>query len=253
MVMSETPLGRVGPPVSAGSDVSDTRSPAGFYKLCKEPSRREVSPLTRLQASIRHPRPQIGNTPMRILAAATFALLLAACAQMGLARNDDAAPTRASTPVTTWIVGPTGHSIGQAHFTQTRTGVLIRLEFLQGALPPGWHAAHIHQIGDCSDFAAGFQAAGVHEGLIGAVRHGLLNDEGPDAGDLPNLFAPADNGAFGAEFFSHRLTLAATAARGRQPLQDENGAALIIHLNPDNHVSFPSGPRIACAALSPGR
>ena len=73
-------------------------------------------------------------------------------------------------------------------------------------LPPGWHGAHIHGVGDCSDFAAGFQAAGAHAGRHDDVQHGLLNPSGPEAGDLPNLAAPIA-GPFGAEFFSTRLTL----------------------------------------------
>jgi Cu-Zn family superoxide dismutase len=188
---------------------------------------------------------------MRLLVAATFALLLNACAQFGLGAPAVDTPVTPPAPRTTWIVGPTGHSIGQASFTQLPSGVLIRLEFSQGALPSGWHAAHVHQIGDCSDFAAGFMAAGVHEGLLGNVRHGLASGDGPDAGDLPNLFAPADGAAFGAEFFSQRLTLASMPARGRRPLLDENGAALIIHANPDNHMSIPTGDRLACAPLTP--
>ena len=98
----------------------------------------------------------------------------------------------------TWIVGASGAAIGQATFTETRAGVLIRLEFLADTLPPGGHAVHIHQIGDCSDFAAGFMAAGIHEGLVAEVQHGLLNHAGPDAGDLPNLFTPAASTPSGA-------------------------------------------------------
>lgn len=183
----------------------------------------------------------------RIAILAAILGFTAACASAPPIPVFNAAPPR-----TAWIVNRDGNSIGQAAFTQTPTGVLIRLEFSDGALPPGWHGAHIHQIGDCSDFAAGFQASGVHEGHMEGVQHGVLNALGPEAGDLPNLYAPA-SGAFGAEFFSTRLTLSGFAAGGRMPLLDANGAALVIHAGPDDHTDQPiggSGARLACAALT---
>lgn len=153
-------------------------------------------------------------------------------------------------PRTAWIVAADGRPIGQASFTEAPRGVLIRLEFSEHALPPGWHGLHLHGVGDCSDFAAGFLASGAHEGHGESVAHGLLNPAGPEAGDLPNLFA-APAGRFAAEFFTSAVTLA--ASEGRAPLLDTDGAALIIHAGPDDQTSQPigaAGPRLACAALT---
>jgi superoxide dismutase, Cu-Zn family len=184
----------------------------------------------------------------RLAALAITLLLLAACATKSAVAVFNPAPPR-----TAWIVAQDGRPIGQAAFTEAPNGVLIRLEFSEHALPAGWHGVHMHQIGDCSDFAAGFQASGVHEGHVAGVSHGLMNPAGPEAGDLPNLFAPPA-GAFGAEFYSTRLTLASFPKGDRMPLLDGNGSALIVHAGPDDHTSQPiggAGARLACAALTP--
>lgn len=189
---------------------------------------------------------------MRPIAALLFAALLTACAS---------APNTAivGSARTAWIVASDGRGIGQAQFTPAPHGTLIKLEFSAGALPPGWHGLHLHTRGDCSDFAAGFQASGGHLGMGERVQHGLLNTRGPEAGDLPNLFA-APNGVFAAEFFSPYTVLAgeripATARSvAREALLDGDGAALIIHAGPDDQSSQPignAGARIACAALTP--
>jgi Cu-Zn family superoxide dismutase len=188
---------------------------------------------------------------MRFVLALVSATLLAGCAVLGLGPDENVAAAPLPAPRSTWIVGTSGNSIGQATFTETPSGVLIRLEILPNTLPPGWHAAHIHQIGDCSDFAAGFMAAGVHEGLVGDVQHGLMNHHGPDAGDLPNIFTPPSGATSGAELFSSRVTLRRFPTDDRFSLLDDNGAALIIHANPDDHQNVPTGPRIACAPLTP--
>jgi superoxide dismutase, Cu-Zn family len=184
---------------------------------------------------------------MRSFAALILASLLCACGTSGSGRDASAVPPRSA-----WIVGPDGRALGQANFTEAPSGVMIRLEFSAGALPPGWHGLHVHGAGICSDFAAGFQASGAHFGHNNRVQHGLMNPAGPESGDLPNLFAPPA-GPFGAEFFSPRLTLAAEAVRGRMPLLDADGAALIIHANADDQITQPiggAGARIACAALT---
>jgi Cu-Zn family superoxide dismutase len=193
---------------------------------------------------------------MRPIAAFLFAALLTACASTA---GSDVNYT-AQAPKTAWIVGADGRQIGQATFRDGPNGVLIQLEFSQGALPAGWHGLHLHQHGDCSDFAAGFQASGSHVGMDAQhrVQHGLMNPQGPEAGDLPNIFAP-QAGVFAAEVFAPYATLGPripgnAAHRERASLVDEDGAALIIHAGPDDQTSQPiggAGARIACAALTP--
>lgn len=186
---------------------------------------------------------------MRPIAALVFASLLSACAtsESRLEAAIDAPPR------TVWVVSSEGQAIGQATFTEAPNGVLIRLEFSEARLSPGWHGLHLHERGDCSDFAAGFQASGGHLGMSGRVQHGLMNERGPEAGDLPNIFA-SPSGVFGAEMLTPSVTLATAPVRGRAPLLDGDGAALLIHAGPDDHRTQPiggAGARVGCAALTP--
>jgi Cu-Zn family superoxide dismutase len=192
---------------------------------------------------------------MRPLAALVLAVLLTACASTPGVSED--APQAA--PRTVWIVGAEGRAIGQATFTGGPNGTLIQLEFLEHALPPGWHGLHLHERGECSDFAAGFQAAGGHLGMNQRIRHGLLSRRGPEAGDLPNIFAPP-SGVFGAEVFAPYTTLSGERIPGtatyreRLPLLDADGTALMIHAARDDQENQPignAGGRVACAALTP--
>lgn len=180
--------------------------------------------------------------------AAFFSVLAAGCASSAPERS----PALDLPARTVWIVNRQGAAIGQAQFAEAPSGVLIRLEFSPGALESGWHGLHLHTRGDCSDFAAGFQASGGHLGMREGVAHGLRNPEGPEAGDLPNIFAGP--GPFGAEVFSPYVTLHSAPVAGRTPLLDGDGAALLIHAGPDDHMTQPiggAGARVACAALTP--
>lgn len=188
---------------------------------------------------------------MRRYAAFVFAGLLGGCALLGF--GDGApAPAPPPTPRAAWVVDWEGKPIGQATFIEGSGGVLIHLDFSERTLPPGWHGLHIHQSGRCGDAPQGFQEAGAHARHGAGAQHGLLNPAGPEAGDLPNLFAPA-TGAFGAEFFATGVTLMEHPADGRLSLLDSDGAALVIHAGVDDHRTQPiggAGARIACAALT---
>ncbi|HAC59193.1 MAG TPA: superoxide dismutase [Rhodobiaceae bacterium] len=137
--------------------------------------------------------------------------------------------------------------IGTADLAEGPDGVVIRVN-VEG-LTPGWHAIHFHDTGDCSD--EGFKKSGSHVHHDEKDPHGLLNPEGPDDGDLPNIHA-AEDGAVNAELYSDRVTLTATEADDRAFLLDENGSALVIHEGPDDHKSQPiggAGGRVACAVI----
>lgn len=184
---------------------------------------------------------------------------LAACSPAPGAPAPAVAPV-ASTPspaigkaFATRIVNAAGAQIGHAQFEEGPAGVLIRLEFNPKALTPGWHGAHLHEKGDCADFATGFKASGAHvkHGEEGEA-HGLLNSAGPEAGDLANIFVADTDGPFGAELYTTMVTLAPDAHEGRRPLMGAEGSALIIHANADDHATQPiggAGDRVACAML----
>ena len=135
-----------------------------------------------------------------------------------------------------------GAVIGKATFEQTPTGVLMYVEV--AGLPPGSHGIHLHAVGSCTP---DFKAATGHINPD-AVPHGLRNPEGPDSGDLPNLYATAD-GSARAEFFT---TLVSVAGGDAPALLDADGSAVIIHEQPDDHLAQPiggAGGRIACGVI----
>ncbi|MXX30325.1 MAG: superoxide dismutase family protein, partial [Gammaproteobacteria bacterium] len=119
------------------------------------------------------------------------------------------------------------------------------LMYIEAAgLPPGGHGIHLHSVGACTP---DFSAAKGHINPEG-VKHGLRNPEGPDNGDLPNLYVAAD-GSAKAEFFTTRVSL----VEGDAPaLLDEDGSAVIIHGQPDDHMTQPiggAGGRIGCGII----
>ena len=144
------------------------------------------------------------------------------------------------------IINGQGADIGKATLTQGPTGLLIKVE--AAGLTPGWHGIHIHATGQC---AAPFTSAGAHINHTDPkTPHGLLNAQGPDDGDLPNLYAAAD-GSAKAEFFTTQARISQDGPG--QWLWDADGSALVIHAAADDHASQPiggAGDRVACAVLS---
>ncbi len=143
------------------------------------------------------------------------------------------------------IVNNKNEKIGTLNVKDGGVGALIQITINAGGLPQGWHAAHFHSVGDCADHDH-FHHAKAHISLSGR-QHGLLNPDGPEEGDLPNIFIHAD-GSGAAEFYSNRLRLGSVAGA----LDDEDGSALIIHTNADDHYNQPignAGARLACSII----
>jgi Cu-Zn family superoxide dismutase len=152
----------------------------------------------------------------------------------------------ASAEATASFVDRDGKSIGSATLSESPHGVLIHFD-LRG-LSPGTKAVHIHSVGNCDDRSEGFVASKGHLNPSGK-EHGLMNPAGPDSGDLPNLIV-RDDGTVQAEMFTTLASLGASQTRGK--LLDEDGAALVIHTNRDDHISQPiggAGSRIACGVI----
>jgi len=139
------------------------------------------------------------------------------------------------------IINAEGDSIGALDIVQGPHGLLFEVTIAPGGLTPGWHGLHMHQVGNCDDLGV-FKMSGGHVGMIEG-GHGLMNPIGPEAGDLPNIWAGAD-GSAGYEAFTSLTTAVA--------LGDEDGTALIIHDKRDDHISQPiggAGGRVACAII----
>ena len=120
-------------------------------------------------------------------------------------------------------------------------GVLIEME-VHGLPLNSWVAVHVHETGDCDPNTA-YEFAREHFNPTGA-EHGYRSERGPHVGDLPNQYVD-EKGFLRAQTFSNFLTLG-----GGEP--DVRGKALIVHAEPDDYETQPSGhagDRIACAVI----
>ena len=141
------------------------------------------------------------------------------------------------------IADAMGKTVGTATLREVRGGVLIKVD-LMGA-PAGTHALHVHTTGKCE--APMFTTAGGHF-APGGTKHGLMAAEGPHAGDLPNIYVPAD-GKLSLEVLESDVTL----SPGPRSLLDADGSAIVLHATADDYMTDPAGNaggRIACGVVA---
>ncbi len=168
-------------------------------------------------------------------------LLLGSAVILGLCSG--AAFAQESATAKAEMIDNAGEVLGNIDLVQGAKGVLIKVD-LKG-LAPGVHGFHIHHVGDCGDHDH-FKNAGGHV-TQGGVEHGLLNPNGPELGDLPNLIVH-DDGTVKAEVYAPELVIKG----GEFEILDMNGSAFMIHDKPDDHMSQPiggAGDRIACGVI----
>lgn len=141
------------------------------------------------------------------------------------------------------ILGADGSVIGEATFKQGTVGALVEIEV--SGLPAGKHGLHLHTLGTC-EHEHGYKTA---EGHIDPDEkdHGYLNENGPEIGDLPNLIVHEDGKAH-VELFLPQIDVSGQGVS----ILDEDGTSLMIHEDPDDHMTQPiggSGARIACGVI----
>lgn len=139
------------------------------------------------------------------------------------------------------LVNPNGANVGELHLIQE--GDMVHIVGEVSNLPPGPHGLHIHAVGSCTP---DFSAAGGHFNPFNR-QHGLWNPQGPHAGDLANLMV-AEDGTGTYDYKTSNVTLRS----GPTSLFDQDGSAIVIHANPDDYVTDPtggSGDRIACGVI----
>ena len=122
----------------------------------------------------------------------------------------------------------------------------VHLQGEIGGLAPGsTHAIHIHETGDCS--AADASSAGGHFNPTGEA-HGKVGTPVHHGGDMNNIVANAD-GVASVNVHASGPVLGGGAAN------DAVGKAVVVHADPDDYTSQPSGnagARIACGVISAG-
>lgn len=140
------------------------------------------------------------------------------------------------------LVDANGRPSGRALITQSADGLWI--DVTATGITPGDHGLHVHAVGQCE--APDFTSAGPHWNP-GGHQHGRKNPQGTHAGDAPNLRADA----FGKGRLKSWLG-AGTITNGPMALLDADGAAVVVHADPDDEMTDPtgkSGKRILCGVL----
>jgi len=113
---------------------------------------------------------------------------------------------------------------------------------LSGLTPNGEHGFHVHERGDCS--APDAESAGDHFNPT-SQPHGSPTTGPHHAGDMMNVRADGDGNAT-IDFRLEALTL------GDGGATDVLGKAVIVHADPDDYTSQPSGntgARVACGVV----
>ena len=145
--------------------------------------------------------------------------------------------------VTAELIDTEGTIVGAAVLTEEDDGVRVKIN--ANDLSEGQHGFHFHEVGKCE--LPDFESAGGHFNPTDA-SHGLDHDEGPHAGDLPNLEVGED-GLVDEEIIAENVTL---KSGEENSLLQEGGTALVIHAEADDGTSQPSGDsgdRIICGVI----
>ena len=151
-------------------------------------------------------------------------LVLAGCAT-GQPEGPPAARAR--------FVDASGQPAGEVSLYSTEQGTRVVGELPN--MPAGAHGFHFHTVGTCQP--PGFESAGAHFNPTNK-KHGLQNPSGPHLGDMPNVSTSRVN----LVVLGLQLTT----------LLDSDGAAIVLHANPDDLRTDPSGnsgARIRCAVV----
>jgi len=147
-------------------------------------------------------------------------------------------PTFAATTTAHADLGPASGSAVSGTVAVTAVDGGVRLEVKATGLKPGVHGFHVHEVGDCS--APDASSAKGHFNPGGKPHGG-------HAGDLSDLTADAA----GAASLSSVIT-GLTLDEGPTGII---GRAFVIHADPDDHVTQPSGnsgKRVACGVIKAG-
>jgi len=201
-----------------------------------------LAPLALIIAACGNNAAEDANIEARMDALEVEAAELEADAQQMITEMSE---SRAMERGTFEVKNSSGFTIGTAMIADTMDGVDVTLDLT--SIPEGNHAIHFHETGTCD--GPDFKSAGGHYNPAN-VNHGFdAPSPRPHAGDMRNFDAPA-SGVVQQTIENARVSLAGYGDRA--PLRDANGSALIIHAEPDDYETQPTGAagaRIACAVI----
>ncbi|MBD9537481.1 superoxide dismutase family protein [Stenotrophomonas sp. STM01] len=115
---------------------------------------------------------------------------------------------------------------------------------ISGLQPDSEHGFHIHEKGDCS--APDGTSAGGHFNP-GSSEHGSIDATAHHGGDMPNIKADAQGNAH------IDGPVASNVNAGKGDAFDIIGRGLIVHADPDDYKTQPTGnagARLACAVIN---
>lgn len=198
-------------------------------------------------------QPSTPSTAVKLLMAAGMVLALGACGS----QPKPPAAASASTPAAV-ATAPASRNLAMAQLQPTQgSKVSGSLQFtaqadgsvrvqgsVQGLAPNSEHGFHVHEKGDCSS-PDGLSAGG-HFNPTGQA-HGRFDSSTHHTGDLPSLRSDAQ-GMASIDFVSRGLAL-------DQGPNSVVGRGLIVHKDPDDYTTQPtgnSGARLACAVITRG-
>ncbi|HEY8605006.1 superoxide dismutase family protein [Tsuneonella suprasediminis] len=136
---------------------------------------------------------------------------------------------------------PNGMPAGTAQLLGSGDGVSVAVALT--GIPAGDHGIHLHMVGKCT--VPDFTSAGGHLNPQGK-DHGSMAAGGKHLGDLPNIAITGN----GTGTLNARLT--GTRQEVIDAIFDSDGTAIVVHADPDDNITNPSGnsgARIACGVF----
>lgn len=169
-----------------------------------------------------------------------IALIMSSASLISCSTVEDLAPQRLATAN---LIHANGTPAGTVQLLAINDRVSLNMAV--SGIPKGPHGFHLHTTGACK--TPDFTSAGGHLNPHGN-DHGTLDPDGPHLGDLPNLVVDD------SDVTTLSVDLGEDRAELMSALFDADGTAVVIHADPDDYRTNPSGnagSRIVCGVLKP--
>jgi len=189
---------------------------------------------------------------------------LVALAGAPAAVAQDASPAASADQIDVVVMTQGGEEAGVLSFVPVGDTGMVRIVGELHGLEPGEHGLHIHETGICDPSGdEPFSSAGGHFNPTGAMHgpgpEGTMTGDMASpaaageshAGDLGNITVEADGTVF-LTITTDQFSLEPGAPNS---LDDADGSAIVVHQDPDDLKTDPSGnsgPRIACGVIFAG-